>query len=126
MMPHRELESYLGRYSGLMLYLREMDESAYGKICGVIIYFLSNIVIISFSCPQAYFSAASDLHSTQIRALLSTYMDFVKKATEEEIEQGESSKTRAFAKTQHVFTCRIDDDSKTCHIAPRRYRHQIT
>jgi hypothetical protein len=83
------LEAYLGRYSGLMLYLREMDESAYGKICGVIIYFLSSIVTISPSL-QAYFSAASDLHNTQIKALLSTYLDSVKKATEEEIEQGKS------------------------------------
>ncbi len=33
--PHTELEGYLGRYSGLMLYLREMDESVYSKLCGV-------------------------------------------------------------------------------------------
>jgi hypothetical protein len=33
--PHTELENYLGRYSGLMLYLKEMDESVYAKICGV-------------------------------------------------------------------------------------------
>jgi len=45
---------------------------------------------ILFLCSQAYFSAASDLHNTQIKALLSTSMDFVKKATDEEIEQGKS------------------------------------
>jgi hypothetical protein len=32
---HKNFEDYLGRYSGLILYLKEMDESAYGKLCGV-------------------------------------------------------------------------------------------
>jgi hypothetical protein len=33
--PHTDLESYLGRYAGLMLYIREMDENIYSKICAV-------------------------------------------------------------------------------------------
>lgn len=33
--PHRDLETYLGRYSGLMIYLREMDENVYSKLCAV-------------------------------------------------------------------------------------------
>lgn len=32
---HREFETYLGRYGGLMLYLKEMDETMYGKLCAV-------------------------------------------------------------------------------------------
>ena len=36
--PHTEMEQYLGRYAGLMLYLKEMDESAYAKICAVSLY----------------------------------------------------------------------------------------
>ena len=32
---HRRLETYLGRYCGLMLYLKEMDEPKYSKICAV-------------------------------------------------------------------------------------------
>lgn len=32
---HTELETYLGRYSGLMLYLKEMDEGVYEKLCVV-------------------------------------------------------------------------------------------
>ncbi len=32
---HRNLETYLERYRGLLLYLKEMDESAYAKICAV-------------------------------------------------------------------------------------------
>ena len=32
---HKTLEKYLGRYSGLILYLREMDEAVYAKLCAV-------------------------------------------------------------------------------------------
>ena len=32
---HHDIETYLGRYSGLILYLKEMDESVYGKLCAV-------------------------------------------------------------------------------------------
>lgn len=32
---HKALEKYLGKYSGLILYLREMDEATYAKICAV-------------------------------------------------------------------------------------------
>jgi hypothetical protein len=32
---HKELESHLDRYSGLVLYMKEMDEVTYGKLCAV-------------------------------------------------------------------------------------------
>lgn len=32
---HQQIETYLGRYCGLMLYLKEMDESKYSKVCAV-------------------------------------------------------------------------------------------
>lgn len=32
---HQGMESYLGRYSGLLLYLKEMDETVYSKFCAV-------------------------------------------------------------------------------------------
>ncbi|KAK0464997.1 exocyst complex component Sec3-domain-containing protein [Desarmillaria tabescens] len=67
---HTELENYLGRYSGLMLYLKEMDEAVYAKLCA------------------AYFSALNDLHGTQIRAMLSSCLSLIKKASEEDQEQG--------------------------------------
>lgn len=67
---HTELENYLGRYSGLMLYLKEMDETVYAKLCA------------------AYFSALNDLHGTQIRAMLSSCLGLIKKASEEDQEQG--------------------------------------
>ncbi|KAH9937263.1 exocyst complex component Sec3-domain-containing protein [Fomitopsis serialis] len=47
LMNHRTMEIYLGRYSGLLLYLKDMDEGVYAKLCA------------------AYFAAASGLHSTQ-------------------------------------------------------------
>ncbi|PPQ64521.1 hypothetical protein CVT26_002060 [Gymnopilus dilepis] len=68
--PHTDLEAYLGRYSGLLIYLREMDESVYSKLCAT------------------YFSSASDLHSTQMKALLSAHLDLVRKAPDDESEQG--------------------------------------
>ncbi|KAI0801061.1 exocyst complex component Sec3-domain-containing protein [Fomes fomentarius] len=67
---HKNLETYLERYRGLLLYLKEMDESAYAKICA------------------AYFSAASELHSTQIKSLLSGYGVLVKKAPVEDEAEG--------------------------------------
>lgn len=35
MVDHKTLERYLGRYSGLILYLKEMDEAVYARLCGV-------------------------------------------------------------------------------------------
>ena len=32
---HSNMEQYLGQYSGLMLYIKEMDEDRYSKICAV-------------------------------------------------------------------------------------------
>lgn len=32
---HKELESHLAHYSGLILYVKEMDELTYGKLCAV-------------------------------------------------------------------------------------------
>lgn len=32
---HRTFETFLERYRGLLLYLKEMDENAYAKICAV-------------------------------------------------------------------------------------------
>ncbi|KAG8975726.1 hypothetical protein FRC05_005244 [Tulasnella sp. 425] len=60
--PHRDLENYLGRYCGLMLYLKEMDEDRYGKVCA------------------NYFSTASDMHSREMRTVFLAFMNMVKSA----------------------------------------------
>ncbi|KIJ68210.1 hypothetical protein HYDPIDRAFT_24509 [Hydnomerulius pinastri MD-312] len=66
---HQSMESYLGRYAGLLLYLKEMDESVYSKFCA------------------AYFSASSDLHSNQMKTLMSFYSGLLKKPLDEDGEQ---------------------------------------
>jgi hypothetical protein len=41
--PHDPLEEHLGAYSGLIRYMKEMDETRYGKLCGVsTFYCMSN------------------------------------------------------------------------------------
>ncbi|EPT01488.1 hypothetical protein FOMPIDRAFT_1120199 [Fomitopsis schrenkii] len=67
-MNHKSMETYLGRYSGLLLYLKDLDESVYAKLCA------------------AYFAAISDLHNTQVRALLSSLSSMIKEAGEDEAE----------------------------------------
>ncbi|KAH7885936.1 exocyst complex component Sec3-domain-containing protein [Phlebopus sp. FC_14] len=66
---HQSMESYLGRYAGLLLYLKEMGEGMYSKFCA------------------AYFSVASDLHSQQMKGLMSIYAGLLKKSPDEEGEQ---------------------------------------
>ncbi|KAI0005577.1 exocyst complex component Sec3-domain-containing protein [Russula compacta] len=63
---HKDLENHLDRYSGLILYMKEMDEVTYGKLCA------------------AYFSAASQLHNTQMTSLLSNYSGFIKRVPEDD------------------------------------------
>ncbi|KAJ7706358.1 exocyst complex component sec3 subunit [Mycena rosella] len=70
MLMHQDIEQYLGRYAGLMLYLKELDEKVYAKLCA------------------AYFSAASELHHAQMKALFSAYINFVRKASDEDQDQG--------------------------------------
>lgn len=65
---HKQLEVYLGRYGGLMLYLKEMDESTYARLCA------------------EYFSAASKLHSTQVRAFLVACHSMIKKTGDEDVD----------------------------------------
>lgn len=48
MVEHKTLEKYLGRYSGLILFLKEMDEAVYAKLCAV-------CGLLSFYVPNADF-----------------------------------------------------------------------
>ncbi|KAI0961988.1 hypothetical protein AcW1_000916 [Taiwanofungus camphoratus] len=65
---HRDMENYLGRYGGLMLYLKETDEGIYAKLCA------------------AYFSASSALHNTQIKAFLTICTGLIKKSADDDTE----------------------------------------
>lgn len=63
---HRDFETYLARYCGLIVYLKEMDESVYAKLCA------------------AYFSAASELHKPQMKTFFIACSGLVKKGTDED------------------------------------------
>lgn len=75
-----------------MLYVKEMDEAVYGRLCAVSCCLHLDLVdpfADRIRFKQAYFSASSELHGTQIKALLGAYLGLVKKASEED---GEYSK----------------------------------
>jgi hypothetical protein len=87
MKSHKELENHLDRYSGLILYMREMDELAYGKLCAVsasLALFLASVDNSSIVGSQAYFSSTSQLHNTQMTALLSHLNGSIKRTPEDE------------------------------------------
>lgn len=63
---HEKMESYLGRYCGLVLFLREMDKNRYKEVCG------------------NYFTSASELHNKEMSKLLGVYANLTHRATEEE------------------------------------------
>ncbi|GAA5888974.1 hypothetical protein JCM5296_002762 [Sporobolomyces johnsonii] len=65
---HAQMEDFLGRYCGLMLFVKEMDQGRYQMIC------------------SAYFTAMSDLHRQEIQELMSALRGQVKKATDDELE----------------------------------------
>jgi hypothetical protein len=46
---HQDIEEYLGRYCGLMLYLKEMDEAIYGRLCAVSVPVLPSHMSVSTS-----------------------------------------------------------------------------
>lgn len=64
--------------------------------------FIANYVLYvpsPYLCPllsnnvfyyQTYFSAASELHGTQMKALLSADLDLVKKAADDDLDQGKA------------------------------------
>lgn len=82
---HKDLENHLDRYSGLILYMKEMDEVTYGKLCAVRVSWYS--ASATYPYPQnfqAYFSATSQLHNTQMTSLLSIYSGFIKRVPEDD------------------------------------------
>ncbi|GAA5999358.1 uncharacterized protein JCM10292_001230 [Rhodotorula paludigena] len=71
---HAAMEDYLGRYCGLMLFVKEIDQTRYQHIC------------------TAYFTAMSDLHRQEIQELMGVLRGQVKKATDDELEASFSAK----------------------------------
>ncbi|TNY17143.1 exocyst complex component Sec3-domain-containing protein [Rhodotorula diobovata] len=71
---HAAMEDFLGRYCGLMLFVKEIDQQRYQLIC------------------SAYFTAMSDLHRQEIQELMNSLRGQVKKATDDELEASFSVK----------------------------------
>ncbi|GAA5919946.1 hypothetical protein JCM1841_000062 [Sporobolomyces salmonicolor] len=65
---HAQMEEFLGRYCGLMLFVKEIDQGRYQMIC------------------SAYFTAMSDLHRQEIQELMNALRAQVKKASDDELE----------------------------------------
>ncbi|CAE6460065.1 unnamed protein product [Rhizoctonia solani] len=86
--PHTPMEKYLNKYSGLILYLREMDESRYSKVCAVCYISILRPLAEIDKVLKTYFSAASDLHSQEIRALFMKYIELVQHAPDEDGDNG--------------------------------------
>lgn len=93
--PHKELEDYLGKYCGLMLYLREMDEDKYAKICAVSRLGLKALYRTHL-VSQSYFSAANDLHSKEMTSVFMAYMALVKVMTDDDPELSKRPSGRRF------------------------------
>lgn len=91
---HDQMEDFLGRYCGLMLFVKETDQARYQQICSVSLdrpsWAARRSVVradwIWVRFRQAYFAAMSDLHKQEIRTLMAHYRGQVRKATDEERE----------------------------------------
>jgi len=127
-MDHKTLEKYLGRYSGLILYLREMDEATYARLCAVCTLRSTHLSLptLSMSCDQAYFSAASELHNTQMQALFTAYATAVKKPVEDDSGGGNILRSKLHdTKLVYRFycpsnrTCSEDGIKKSGHDCPK-------
>ncbi|GAA5834785.1 hypothetical protein JCM3766R1_003238 [Sporobolomyces carnicolor] len=81
---HDSMEDFLGRYCGLMLFVKEIDSGRYSQIC------------------SAYFIAMSDLHRHEIQELLGSLKKQVKKATEDELEASFAAKESPTMRQQSI------------------------
>ena len=90
---HAVMEDFLGRYCGLMLFVKEIDQARYQGICAVRLSFYSIAEglrqINRFR--QAYFTSMSDLHKTEVQALLGSLRIQVRKPTEDDFEASKRS-----------------------------------
>jgi hypothetical protein len=60
---HQSMESYLGRYAGLLLYLKEMDEAVYSKFCAV--SFLNRACNVKFMSSRHIFRQSATSTATK-------------------------------------------------------------
>ncbi|KZO92801.1 hypothetical protein CALVIDRAFT_567098 [Calocera viscosa TUFC12733] len=72
---HQAMEDYLGRYCGLMLYLKEMDEDRYSQVCA------------------AYFTTANTLHMKEMKAFLPVLVAKIRSSVDDENFSSEAPQT---------------------------------
>jgi hypothetical protein len=116
---HAEMEDFLGRYCGLMLFVKEIDQARYGQICSVrpqsfpflhpsVLYVFRSWVVVSIGrcrrltllvfsyALQAYFTEMSGLHKHEIQELMGVLKGQVRKASDDELEASTSSVLPSF------------------------------
>ncbi|BGP23018.1 exocyst complex, component Exoc1 [Rhodotorula toruloides] len=81
---HSGLEDFLGRYCGLMLFIKEIDQQRYQQIC------------------SAYFTAMSDMYRREIQDLMNHLRSQVKKATDDELEASFTAKDSPTLRQQSI------------------------
>jgi hypothetical protein len=101
------MENYLGKYCGLMLYLREMDESRYSKVCAVRCHSKLIAMPLTICNNQTYFSTASDLHNKEVRGLFMKYIELVQRAPEEDEENSACLFNSYQRKTNQTGVCSL-------------------
>lgn len=65
---HSPMEDFLGRYCGLLLYMKEIDDKCFARL------------------SAAYFASASELYKTEMQRIFAVYKGQVRKATDEDAE----------------------------------------
>jgi hypothetical protein len=72
--PHTTMCEYLMMYEGLVLYVKEMDEDRYQRLCSV----GQKILARSQIDGQSYMSTISSLHQSEIKDMLLTFLGTLK------------------------------------------------
>lgn len=90
---HSPMEDFLGRYCGLMLFVKEIDYERYQAICGVSRLFrwklTRTLTDLLLRLLQAYFAAVGDLHRAEMQAFMAHLKSQLKLPTEEEIDSSQ-------------------------------------
>ncbi|KZT54682.1 hypothetical protein CALCODRAFT_377065 [Calocera cornea HHB12733] len=91
---HQSMEDYLGRYCGLMLYLKEMDEDRYAQVCA------------------AYFTASNTLHMKEMKAFLPVLVAKIRSSLDDENFSAETPQTAGMSTVRRMGTLRSPLDRK--------------
>ncbi|KAK4058603.1 hypothetical protein OIO90_000047 [Microbotryomycetes sp. JL221] len=94
---HSQLEDFLGRYCGLMLFVKEVDRGFYQQICA------------------AYFKSMGDLYKQEVSDLLLSLRGQIRKATDDELDATRESPTlrqQSMRRAGTLVRAPLDKESK--------------